>query len=74
MLKRYELLFPVVQAVKFFGGKATTNQIRDYLFEHYPDQDGYEFRWAQQELRKEKYNPFLVSPKKRGGEWSLVYV
>ena len=71
-LNRNELLGPVVEGMEFFGGRATTNQLSEYLEERYP-QDGYQFRWAQQELKKEKYNPRMVPPAKKGGEWSLVY-
>ena len=73
-LNRQELLGPVVEAMEYFGGRATTNQLSEYLEERYP-QDGYQFRWAQQELKKKKYKgvyPKMVAPLKRGGEWSLV--
>ena len=70
MLSRDELLEPVLEAVEFFGGGATTNQISEYLRKNFPNQeDGYQFRWAQQEL---KTRGLLLPPLKRGGEWRLV--
>lgn len=70
MLSRDELLIPVLEAVGYYGGCATTGQISDYLRENYPDQeDGYQFRWAQQEL---KNRGLLLPPLKRGGEWRRV--
>lgn len=70
MLKRDELLGPVLHAVKFYGGAATTGQIAKYLRNNFPNQeDGYQFRWAQQELAK---RGLLMRPQKHGGVWRLV--
>jgi len=68
MLKRDELLEPVLEAVEFYGGAATTDQIGSYLRVNYTE-DGYQFRWAQQKLKK---LGLLLKPIKRGGEWRLV--
>jgi len=69
-LSRDELLVPVLEAVEYYGGGATTGQIKVYLRENYPNQeDGYQFRWAQQELATQG---LLERPPKRGGEWRLA--
>jgi hypothetical protein len=68
MLSRNELLEPVLEAVEFFGGGATTGQISKYLRVNYAE-DGYQFRWAQQELAK---RGLLERPLKRGGEWRIL--
>jgi hypothetical protein len=51
--------YHIIRALRQLGGRAFTKDISERIRLMYPDDDGYQFRWAQQSLKKKKVLSYI---------------